>query len=325
MPRLITSQETTEYLYKSPEEVSQTLKLVSDFDVKFMEITQEYVGNRNGKLIIFIDDLDRCIPEKAIDILETIKLFLNVQHSVFIIGADKKVIESGIEQKYPEMFEDWGIKYLDKIIQIPFFLPPLREDIIINEFIPNLQIPDEIKQYKYIIAGVGGNPRTIKRLINQFELQTILAKNQEIKVDSEIMAKLSVIQFRQPEFHDTLVEMYVETKTNLVEILKQVHEGSEAEKENLEEWKSVEKYFNDKKFIKFLFEEPLLEKISLDNYVYLVRSTTRVKDEKIDNLSIGISFAEKEDYNNAIESYDKSINLNPDNIYTGYNKGDALN
>ena len=62
-----------------------------------MKLSSEYVG-KDGRLVVFIDDLDRCIPEKAIDILETIKLFLNVPQTVFLIGTDKKVIENGILQ-----------------------------------------------------------------------------------------------------------------------------------------------------------------------------------------------------------------------------------
>jgi len=323
LPRPMVFKEGSEPLIEEKEDISNTLELIGDFEEEFMEITKEYVGDNDGKLVVFIDDLDRCIPKNSIEILEAIKLFLNVKYSVFIIGADKKVIESGIHHKY-QMYEDWGKKYLDKIIQIPFFLPPLREEIIISEFIPKLPIDDEIKQYKEIIAEVGLNPRTIKRLINQFELQNILADKQGIKIDKKIMAKLSVIQFRKPEFHDTLVEMYVESQTNLIEIIKKVHEASESEKMQLEEWESLEKYFYDKKFIKFLFEEPLLEKINLDDYVYLVRSTTSFEDEKIDNISVGFSFAEKNEYNKAIKSYDKALKLNPDDFYAWYYKGNAF-
>lgn len=274
LPRPITSAETNEPLF--PEE---TLELIGDFEKKFLKIIKEYVGE-NGKLVVFIDDLDRCIPQNTVDTLEAIKLFLNVEHSVFIIGADKKVIETGILQKYPKMYEDWGKKYLDKIIQIPFFLPPLRAEIIIDEFIPGLKISDEIKEYKGIIAEVGSNPRTIKRLINQFELQSLLAKKQKISVDSEIMAKLNVIQFIHPEFHSALVEMCLENNMNLIKIFRKIYSGSqEAKDEHLKKYKYIENIFNDEKFIKFLLEEPKLDNVPLEDYFYLVKSTTNIKEE----------------------------------------------
>lgn len=242
--------------------------------------------DNDGKLVVFIDDLDRCIPEKTIDILETIKLFLNTPHSVFVIGADKKVIESGIYRKYKDTSKEWSIHYLDKIIQIPFFLPPLTKKIILDDFIPNLEIPAEIYNYKDIIAEVGINPRTIKRLINQFELQNTLADKQGMNLDllKEIMAKLNVIQFRQPEFHDALVKMNIEDNINLVRIMGKLERANQAEEEYKEEWKLFGKYFDDKSFIKLLLKkEPYLESINLKPYFHLVQSTSDFKESKIES------------------------------------------
>jgi hypothetical protein len=155
-----------------------------------------------------------------------------VQKTVFIIGADKKMIELGIESKYPQIYDDWGKNYLDKIVQIPIFLPPVREDIITDLFIPGLEISPDIMEYKSIIAEVGGNPRTIKRLLNQFELQKILSEKQQLDVDIEIMAKLAVVHFRQPEFHDKMVKIYVESGINLVQKVRDIYESSDIKKRN---------------------------------------------------------------------------------------------
>ena len=50
-----------------------------------------------------IDDLDRCRPERIIEILEVIKLFLSVDRTTFIIAADENVIKYSIREKYPPM------------------------------------------------------------------------------------------------------------------------------------------------------------------------------------------------------------------------------
>lgn len=316
LPRPITSKEVHDPLIKEEHISQKTLELIGDFEEEFKEITKEYVGN-NGKLVIFIDDLDRCIPEKAIDILEAIKLFLNVQNSIFIIGADKKVIESGIHQKYPQMFENWGKDYLDKIVQIPFFLPPVRDEVIIGKFIPGLNISEDIKKYKSVIAGVGGNPRTIKRLLNQFQLQKILAKKQELDVNNEIMAKFMVIQFRQPEFYENFVGMYINSNLNLVQDLKRISEYDDAKQnEKLEELKYLrgcfENCLDDNKFMEFLHERPLLEDVKLDDYIYLVKSTTDLSDKNLDPLSIGNTLLEKGDYIEAINNFDKALKITPE-------------
>lgn len=84
--------------------------------------------------MVFIDDLDRCVPEKAIEVMEAIKLFLDAEGCIFILGIDKKVISSGVRLKYGNLRDEKGKalisgeEYLEKIIQFTFILPPILDD-----------------------------------------------------------------------------------------------------------------------------------------------------------------------------------------------------
>jgi len=315
-----------ESFLKNPEDIPEkTLELIGEFEGEFRDLIEEYIGEK-GRLVVFIDDLDRCVPEKAIDVLESIKLFLHVKGFVFIIGADKKVIEDGIIQKYGKKSENWGRSYLDKIIQIPVNLPPLRKDIITERFISELDIHKEIKKYANIIAEVGDNPRMIKRLLNRFEIQRILAEKKKLTVESKVMAKLVVIEFRWPEFYIDLISVYSETGTNLIQILKEISKTADTEREDkLKEWEFLKKYFGDKRLMKFLLKEkPLLADIDLDHYVYMGRSTAEVTKSIENYFNIAHSFYEKGDYVKAIENYDRIIELNPRNEKAWFNKGAAL-
>ena len=53
---------------------------------------------------VFVDDLDRCLPEKAIEVLEAIKLFLEAPGTVFVLGMDREVVERGVESRYRGFF-----------------------------------------------------------------------------------------------------------------------------------------------------------------------------------------------------------------------------
>ena len=314
-----------ESLLKNQEEIpGKTLELIGDFEVEFKQLTREYVGDE-GRLVVFVDDLDRCISEKTIDILEAIKLFLNVPLSVFVIGADKKRIEEGIIEKYGEKSEGWAGNYLEKIVQIPFTLPPLRKDVITEQFIQGLDISTEIKNYAPILAEVGDNPRTIKRLLNSFEGKRILAEKRELEVEENIMAKLAVIEFRWHDFYTDLIGIYSETETNLAQILKETSESDEAEREKkLKEWENLKKYFEDKRLMNFLEQAPPLWDVNLDHYVYLVRSTTELKESAVNYFNIAYSFGRKGDHVKAIEYFDKAIELNPTYEKAWYNKGFGL-
>lgn len=87
-------------------------------------------------LVVLIDDLDRCSPERIIENLEAIKLFLNVENTAFVIGADPRIVRHAIALKYhrhEHLSEEADAEspttvvtdYLEKLIQYPYRLPRL--------------------------------------------------------------------------------------------------------------------------------------------------------------------------------------------------------
>ena len=54
-------------------------------------------------LVVIIDDLDRCSPDRIIDTLEAIKLFLSVKKTTFIVAVDQRIIEYAVRTKYPQI------------------------------------------------------------------------------------------------------------------------------------------------------------------------------------------------------------------------------
>lgn len=122
----------TEIIKKQPEEDST---LVREFRDDFKQLIS---NSKIKKLIVIIDDLDRCTPERIIENLEAIKLFLNVEKTAFIIGADPRIVRHAIEFKYKtdsiERSQDPHSRnerivsdYLEKLIQVPYILPKLSD------------------------------------------------------------------------------------------------------------------------------------------------------------------------------------------------------
>lgn len=103
---------------------------------KFRDDFKEMLDESNvNKLIVLIDDLDRCLPDRIIDNLEAIKLFLNVENTAFVIGADQRIVRDAIRHRYKDLIardeEEENkrvvVDYLEKLIQIPYNLPKLSE------------------------------------------------------------------------------------------------------------------------------------------------------------------------------------------------------
>lgn len=88
------------------------------------------------RIVILIDDLDRCLPQHIIDNLEAIKLFLNVEKTAFIIAADQNIVSNAIMRQYGEKLgiqkrgesaRSIGEDYMDKFIHIPYTIPKLSD------------------------------------------------------------------------------------------------------------------------------------------------------------------------------------------------------
>lgn len=112
---------------------NQTPQVVRDFRKEF----EKTIDDCNiDSLVIMIDDLDRCTPDRIIDNLEAIKLFLNVKKTAFIIGADRRIVRHAIQHRYKANdlrdseivdYETLVTDYLEKLIQVPYILPKLSE------------------------------------------------------------------------------------------------------------------------------------------------------------------------------------------------------
>lgn len=128
----ILSGEGAEQFLKDALNVSQEEKkyeAVREFRKDFEELIKQ---SKHEKIVVLIDDLDRCLPRHIIDNLEAIKLFLNVPGTAFVIAADRFIVSSAIESEYKELIqassgmrENLGESYMEKFIQLPYKIPVL--------------------------------------------------------------------------------------------------------------------------------------------------------------------------------------------------------
>lgn len=107
-------------------------KEFSEFQKSFEELLSE---SKIDKLVVLIDDLDRCLPKVTIETLEAVRLFLFSKSTAFVIAADESMIEYAVRNHFPDLPEDndtksgyeYSRRYLEKLIQVPFRIPALGE------------------------------------------------------------------------------------------------------------------------------------------------------------------------------------------------------
>lgn len=83
----------------------------------------EVLHGLDKTLIVFIDNLDRCLPRNAIHTLEAIRLFLFMPKTAFVIAADEDMIRHAVAQHFRNPSERLIADYLDKLIQVPVRVP----------------------------------------------------------------------------------------------------------------------------------------------------------------------------------------------------------
>lgn len=149
---------------------------------------------RNKRVVVFIDDLDRLSPVKAVELLEVLKLFLDCEGCVFVLAIDSEIVIKGIYDKYDELIqEDKGKSFFDKIIQVPFAVPTkqydirafikksLEEDLKTFQNIPDPNLNDIVN---IISNSLGNNPRGIKRLFNHYSLLLYIQETEDDSVSN---------------------------------------------------------------------------------------------------------------------------------------------
>jgi len=154
----------------------------------------------NVRIVVMVDDLDRCFPDLAIRLLEGIKLALSLPGFIFVIGIARNVIERYLQFRYQEVYgmkDAQGQSYIDKLIDLPFHIPSQSGcadsfsgkilDCIAEDFKPQME------SVMPIVASVSGcNARTAVRFIN--DLMIDAAVNRELAEAGE-MSELPINYF----------------------------------------------------------------------------------------------------------------------------------
>jgi hypothetical protein len=278
------------------------LESLEQFEKAFKDIIDE-VENKCVKIVIFIDDLDRCESKKVIEILEVIKTFMNMKNCIYVVACDdiiirKALLEQGISDN----------SYIDKIFQMSLAIPPFRYENIKN-YAKNLFsqfnfLSDEkdITEIVSILIYKGvESPRKVKILINNYGvLIRILTQrlsentylNKNFDIDYKFLAKITVIQTDFKEFfHD------LEKNNRLLYYIDKIRLGN-VEFEN-SQLNLLNKYFEIK--------DDELDDINLDKFV--VRENYRKLIQYLNYTSSYIPSPEK------TKAY---IHLSQDNINMTY-------
>lgn len=254
-----TAEDETAITYESF--VKQASKLHEDMTALIASYLE---ATNTERMYIFIDDLDRLEPVRAVELLEGIKNFLDIPQCVFILAIDTKVVKEGLKEKYgANMDEKKMVRFFDKIIQVPYKLPV--HNYKLDEFMKTVLITyvkdegqaesdvkiDEIapKYVEFLDAADIHNPRTIKRCVNFCLLHKYMDGNDYEDKDKDIY------------FHRFVIKMLeLENEKEYWKILAQVRSSGE-------DYTAIRDWLFSEKDLKFKLFHEVLKSFEIDENV----------------------------------------------------------
>jgi hypothetical protein len=188
------------------------------------DIPQSLNGHR---VVVLIDDLDRCSPANVVGLLEAVSVVMDIEGFVFVLALDFEVLTDAIKLAFPHMQHPH--EFVDKIVQIPFRVPPIDIDrpTFLQELVPDITdrataLPGTVSDRVLDMArhGLERNPRQLKRLINGFGLIRHVLELKEIQVPDELLLAVLGLQLRWPSDYREFQEAVLGREADALAVLR---------------------------------------------------------------------------------------------------------
>jgi hypothetical protein len=161
------------------------------------------------RVAVLIDDLDRCSPAKVVGLLEAINVVMDIQGFIFVLAIDYDVLVDAVGREHPHVS---GHDFIEKIVQLPFRVPPLaeRDPRLLAEVVPGwtrlaARLPRSASlnraMHDIAVLGLRSNPRQIKRLVNSLLVILRIVELRKLHVNQMMLAAMIGLQLRWPTEH----------------------------------------------------------------------------------------------------------------------------
>jgi len=243
---------------KEPKEEESSQRGLEGFREDFEELLDSDGLQHISRVVVLVDDLDRCLPETVVETLEAIRLFLSAKGMSFVIAADEDRVADAIQQRLKAPAEkDAEIEspaklYLHKIVQTTIPLPGLSRfdthaylflllseskvtqevhDAIVTSCadlrrssgsLDDIAIPEGVDLTEELAVAsrltpilyekFRGNPRRIKRFLNDLNVRQSVAQRRGIKLPSDAISKLMVLERLLRSDFETVLQWLAQSK-----------------------------------------------------------------------------------------------------------------
>lgn len=207
------------------ENHAQKAQSDEEFETLFSKLVSETKADR---VVIFVDELDRCSPSDVVATLDAIRTFLGVAKCVFIVAVDQQVLDEALLRSLKQAtpadsvnpYYSAGSAYLDKVFPYQIFVPPLLPQSV-TAFAVNLtsnrggvwQTVDHVLITSILVPSHVRSPRRVKTLLNAYAVTYHVAADLvrtgqldlDLPANADELARLVCLRIEFPVFASDLV------------------------------------------------------------------------------------------------------------------------
>ncbi|MDB9420831.1 P-loop NTPase fold protein [Microcystis aeruginosa] len=129
--------ELTNCLYYNPK--------MKDNDEQFSKLEKTFPRGP-ARIVLFIDDLDRCPPDRVVEVLEAVQLLVKTPLFIAVVAIDERYVTRALEKYYAGVLfhqgRPSGTDYLEKIIQIPYRIRPVAHSALANYLHQQMEVEE---------------------------------------------------------------------------------------------------------------------------------------------------------------------------------------
>ncbi|WP_016953058.1 P-loop NTPase fold protein [Anabaena sp. PCC 7108] len=177
-----------------------------------LKALKKYFPRGSARIVLYIDDLDRCPPDRVVQVLEAVQLLLNTEIFVIVLAIDDRYIGRALEHNYRGVLKRGGtpsgVDYIEKIIQIPYRMRPISREVAEKYLKSLVDIEEESKKDSQNISN--SQQITDKNLFLQQTTGEDCIPLQQVNDESRFLKELE--QLPEKSYQDEIEEIPVDTE-----------------------------------------------------------------------------------------------------------------
>ncbi len=224
--KAINPEETTDTNRDIVEEFNQERDLLGKFRKELEKAVKllPTVGEKPRNLVFFIDELDRCRPTFAIQLLERIKHLFDVPNIIFVLSIDKKQIEASTKAVYGAEID--ATEYLLRFFDLEYGIPIVDTQRYIDSLITRFNL-DPVFEERI------SNSEAVRDRQHFVEFFTLLtnAMGLTLRAQERCITRLQIVMDQTPSnhyLHPILVALLIVLRSNQSDLYNRFIRGEES-------------------------------------------------------------------------------------------------